>query len=213
MRSSTGGVAQTFYDVGRGISEADSVRLYLQDTKSTAVYRFPLPEAEYKTIRFDPLDHGNADLIINYARIVDVFGHTLRRFPLGELRVANGISASEIKDAGMSLTLGPADNDSNLIINPGTPWTSYGAFGPVALRRPHIPALLSTAGCSGLFRAASRKTPRKTTFVEPDEATLVSICRMDSTAPEPGFAARGGHKHSYQLLPRCFLWEKLCFTE
>ena len=121
MRSSTGGVAQTFYDVGRGISEADSVRLYLQDAKSTAVYRFPLPKGKYRTIRFDPLDHGNADLIINYARIVDLFGHTLRRFPLGELRVANDISASEIKDGSMSLTLGPADNDSNLIINPGTP--------------------------------------------------------------------------------------------
>jgi len=120
MCSSTEGVAQTFYDVGRGISEADSVRLYLHDAKSRAVYRFPLPKGKYRTIRFDPLDHGNAHLIINYARIVDMFGHTLRRFPLGKLRVAN-ISASEIKDGRMSLTLGPADNDSILIINPGTP--------------------------------------------------------------------------------------------
>ena len=120
MRSSTGGIPQTFYDVGRGISESDSVRLYLHDAKSTAVYRFPLPEAEYKTIRFDPVDHGNADLVINYARIVDMFGHTVRRFSLRELTVANGISASEIKDGKMSLTLGPADNDSQLIINPGT---------------------------------------------------------------------------------------------
>jgi hypothetical protein len=40
---------------------------------------------------------------------------------LRELTVANGISASEIKNGRMSLTLGPADNDSILIINPGTP--------------------------------------------------------------------------------------------
>ena len=121
MRSSTGGIAQTFYDVGRGISESDSVRLYLHHAKSTPVYRFPLPEAEYRTIRFDPLNHGNANLVIKYARIVDMFGHTLRRFSLRELTVANGISASEMKDGRMSLTLGPADNDSILIINPGTP--------------------------------------------------------------------------------------------
>ena len=121
MRSSTRGMAQTFYDVGRGISEPDSVRLYLQHAKSTAVYRFPLPQAEYRTIRFDPLDHGNAHIVINSTRIVDMFGHTVRKFSVGELRVANGISASEIKDGRMSLTLGPADNDSNLIINPGTP--------------------------------------------------------------------------------------------
>jgi hypothetical protein len=121
LRSSTGGMAQTFYDIGRGISEADSVRRYLQDAKTTAVYRFPLPEAEYKTIRFDPLDHGNADIVINYARIVDMFGHTVRRFSLKELTVASGISGSEIKDGKLSLTLGPADNDSILIIDPGGP--------------------------------------------------------------------------------------------
>jgi hypothetical protein len=125
MRSSTGGIAQTFYDVGRGISESDSVRLYLHDAKSTAVYRFPLPEAEYRTIRFDPLDHGNANLVIKYARIVDMFGHTVRRFSLRELAVANGISASEMKDGKMWLTLGSKDNDSILIINPGTPLTLH----------------------------------------------------------------------------------------
>jgi hypothetical protein len=127
MRSSTGGMAQTFYDVGRGISEADSVRRPLQHAKSTAVYRFPLPETEYKTIRFDPLDHGNAHLVINYARIVDMFGHTLRRFSLGELTVASGISASEIKDGKMLLTLGPEDNDSILIMNLGAPLTLHAA--------------------------------------------------------------------------------------
>jgi hypothetical protein len=127
MRSSTGGVAQTFYDIGRGISEPDSVRLYLRDSRSTAVYRFPLPEAEYKTIRFDPLDHGNADVVINYARIVDIFGHTVRRFSLKEVTVASGISASEIKNGKMLLTLRPEDNDSILIMNLGAPLTLHTA--------------------------------------------------------------------------------------
>jgi hypothetical protein len=121
MRSSTAGMAQTFYDIGPGINELDSVRLPLRDTKSAAVYRFPLPEAEYRSFRFDPLDHGSADIVIGSARIVDMFGHTVRNFSLKELTVANDISGSEIKDGKMFLTLGPADNDSNLIIYPGTP--------------------------------------------------------------------------------------------
>ena len=121
LRSSSFGTAQTFYDIGKGFNEHDSERLPLRSAQSTAMYRFPLPEGEYRLIRFDPLDHGNAHLVINYARIVDKFGHTLRQFSLGELRVANDISASEIKDGRMSLILGPADNDSQLIINPGTP--------------------------------------------------------------------------------------------
>jgi hypothetical protein len=127
MRSSTGGVAQTFYDIGRGISEPDSVRLYLRDSRSTAVYRFPLPEAEYKTIRFDPLDHGDADVVINYARIVDIFGHAVRRFSLKEVTVASGISASEIKNGKMLLTFRPEDNDSILIMNLGAPLTLHTA--------------------------------------------------------------------------------------
>jgi hypothetical protein len=112
LRSSSSATVQTFYDIGKGFNEHDSERLPLRSAQSTAMYRFPLPEGEYRLIRFDPLDHGNAHFVINYARIVDMFGHTLRRFSLGELRVANGISASEIKDGRMSLTLGPADNDS-----------------------------------------------------------------------------------------------------
>jgi len=127
MRSSTEGMAQTFYDIGRGISEQDSVRLYLRDSRSTAVYRFPLPEAEYKTIRFDQLDHGDADVVINYARIVDIFGHTVRRFSLKQLTVASGISASQIKDGKMLLTLRPEDNDSILIMNLGGPLTLHTA--------------------------------------------------------------------------------------
>src|SRR5260370_18566583 len=107
--------------MGKGFNEHDWERLPLRSAQSTAMYRFPLPEGKYRLIRFDPLDHGNADLVINYARIVDMFGHTRRRFSLGELRVANDIAASEIKDGRMFLTLGPADIDSQLIINPATP--------------------------------------------------------------------------------------------
>jgi hypothetical protein len=91
------------------------------------VYRFPLPEAEYKTIRFNPLDHGDADVVINNARIVDIFGHTVRRFSLKEVTVASGISASEIKNGKMLLTLRPEDNDSILIMNPGAPLTLHTA--------------------------------------------------------------------------------------
>lgn len=122
MQTSTPGVAQLFYDIGRGVSEADSLRLQLREPKATAVYRFPLPEAKYAGIRFDPLDHGNAEIVINYARIIDNSGHAVRNFPLQEVTVANGVSSSEITGGKMKLILGPADNDSNLLL-PGMPIT------------------------------------------------------------------------------------------
>src|SRR6202030_841642 len=122
MQASTPGVAQLFYDIGRGICEADSVRLQLHEPEATAVYRFPLPEAKYAGIRFDPLDHGNARIVINYARIIDSSGHAVLNFPLQEVTVANGVSSSEISGGKMNLILGPADNDSILLL-PGTPIT------------------------------------------------------------------------------------------
>jgi hypothetical protein len=122
MQSSTGGMAQVFYDVGRGICEADSLRLQLREPRATAVYRFPLPQGNYQAMRFDPLDHGNAHIVINYARIVDISGHTVRNFPVQEVTVSSGVSHSEIRDGRLNLTLGPTDNDSILSL-PGKPIT------------------------------------------------------------------------------------------
>ena len=75
MSSSTAGTGQIFYNIGRGISEHDSVRLPVGSGESSAVYRFPLPEADYRALRFDPLNHGNSNIVISYARIVDAHTH------------------------------------------------------------------------------------------------------------------------------------------
>src|SRR2546423_1384220 len=121
MRSSVSGIAQTFYDVGRGVNETDSVRFPVDSNDGPGICRFPLSEDEYRALRFDPLDRGNAEITISTARIVNQFGHTIRNFSLEELKVADGVFHSEIKDRKLSLTLGPADNDPKLIINPGSP--------------------------------------------------------------------------------------------
>jgi hypothetical protein len=125
MRSSTPGLAQTFYDSGGGFREEDSARQQLHDPGVTAVYRFPLPELRYRVIRFDPLEHGNADLVIDSIRIIDISGRAVRTFPLQEATVQGGISFSQIKDGKLFLTLGPEDKDSILIINPGTPFSLH----------------------------------------------------------------------------------------
>jgi hypothetical protein len=52
MRSSSAGTAQTFYDVRRGMNEQDSTGPPLHRGKTSMLYRFPLPEAEYRIIRF-----------------------------------------------------------------------------------------------------------------------------------------------------------------
>jgi hypothetical protein len=129
VRSSASGTAQAFYDIGKGINEPDSARLPLRASQSTAVYRFPLPDADYRSIRFDPLDHGNAEIGIKDARIADMAGRTVRAISLSEITVTNGVSRSGIAGDTLWLTLGPADKDSNLTVNLSPPVLLHSSTG------------------------------------------------------------------------------------
>ncbi len=60
MSSSRGGNAGVLYDIGAGINGRDSTQLPLQAEPRT-LYRFPLPEAEYRTLQFHPVDRDNAE--------------------------------------------------------------------------------------------------------------------------------------------------------
>jgi len=121
MSSSTAGTGQIFYDIGRDISEQDSMRLPVGSGESSAAYRFPLPEAEYHILRFDPLDRGPSDIVISYVRIVDTLGRTVRDFLPSEIAAAHDISHLEVTGRKMKLTLGSADNDSQLVMRPSSP--------------------------------------------------------------------------------------------
>src|SRR5438270_9498921 len=117
LRSSSPGIAQTFYDIGNGVNEQNSQRLPVPASNSMAVYKFPLPEGDYHAIRFDPLDHGNAEMLIRGARIVDISGRTVRAFSLTEFSASNGLFKFDSASGAMSLSLGPADVDSILSEN------------------------------------------------------------------------------------------------
>lgn len=129
VRSSASGTTQTFYDIGKGVNEPDSARLPLRASQSETVYRFPLPDADYRSIRFDPLDHGNAEIGIKDARIADMAGRTVRAISLSELTVTNGVSRSGIAGDTLWLTLGPADKDSNLTVNLSPPVLLHSSAG------------------------------------------------------------------------------------
>ena len=54
MRSDTNGVAQLFFDVGRGINESDSVRLPINAATSYRDLRFSLPGARIRALQIRP---------------------------------------------------------------------------------------------------------------------------------------------------------------
>jgi hypothetical protein len=56
LQSSKSGIAQIFYDVGRGMRKEDSGSVEIAKSDAPATYRFQLPSGEYRALRFDPID-------------------------------------------------------------------------------------------------------------------------------------------------------------
>ena len=92
MRSDTNGVAQLFFDVGRGINEADSVRLPINASTSYQPLRFSLPGARVRALRFDPID-GSGTFSLRGAAIENSFGVVRRPFALSDLMALNQIAS------------------------------------------------------------------------------------------------------------------------
>ena len=162
LRSNASGLLQFFYDTGGGFNERDSFRLKLDATERMVRYRFPLPDGTFHSIRFDPLDHGDAEVVLGSARIADVFGRTVRPVPLKDFSVTN-VSVSTWTDEGLSLRLGPSDGDSIL----GAKFPQDLSLQAGALRWPFVAAvfvpsflILASAGLLWLIGApwAWRKT-------------------------------------------------------
>ncbi len=125
MRSSRPGMAQLFYDIGKGFNENDSVRLSAPAGESNRELRFALPAGEYRALRFDPIERGTCSMTIRSARIVDLSGRTLRKFSPSEFSDFHDVSEKRIVDTEITLNLSATDDDPHFTI----PLTS-----PLALR-------------------------------------------------------------------------------
>lgn len=119
MKSSRGGNARIFYDIGEGINKRDSAQLTLSGASQT-LYRFALPEGEYRAFRIRPVDRDNAEIALRGVRIVDLFGHLIRDFPAQDIIAGHGISRREVVDDEVRLGVGPGEREATLLLNPGT---------------------------------------------------------------------------------------------
>ncbi len=116
VQSSTGGDAQLYFDVGRGLNEADSARLPLETGDGFHRYRFPMPAGTIRSLRFDPTDHGGGRQRLRQARLVDRAGGVIREFSPAGFLAAQQIEGLRADAAGLQIETLPGSNDPVLAV-------------------------------------------------------------------------------------------------
>jgi hypothetical protein len=116
IRADTNTVAQLFYDVGRGMNEADSVRLPVTASTQYSTLRFALPSATIRALRFDPII-GPGTIFVRRAHIESSSGFVLRRFASGDLIALHQIANRADTGSELRISTVPSANDPMLQID------------------------------------------------------------------------------------------------
>ena len=115
LQSSTSGVAQLFYDIGKGVREEDSARIQIARSNAPATYRFRLPNGEYRALRFDPIDREGV-VIFSHAKIFDAHTKLVKNIAASQFRVGQQISSLQINDDSVQMVTVSHANDPILVV-------------------------------------------------------------------------------------------------
>ena len=115
LTSSAEGHVQVYYDLGAGISEANSSSRRLQKSDRPALYRLPIPAGECRALRFDPIDRDGT-VTLSDARIVSAGGRTVRAIPLPAFRPANQIQSLREAAGRLEIVVTPGGGDPQLTV-------------------------------------------------------------------------------------------------
>ncbi|MSU69190.1 MAG: hypothetical protein EXS39_00120 [Opitutaceae bacterium] len=121
------GIAQLFYDAGRGFNEQDSNIQPVSARPGPKVLRFGLPPGPYQGLRFDPINR-EATVAFSDARIVDLHGAVIRRFSAGAFRAAKQVASVIPKPGGWEMRTTPGGTDPILEILLDRPFVLRAGF-------------------------------------------------------------------------------------
>ncbi len=97
MATTTAGAIQVYYDTGAGYNEPQSVRQPIVRPDGTAVdYRLPLPAAELRALRLDPLDAAGT-VRLERVEIVEASGQVLCVADAEHFQPVNQIAALKVE--------------------------------------------------------------------------------------------------------------------
>jgi hypothetical protein len=152
MRSEVTARAQLFYDIGKGMNEADSVGLLVTASNAYSPARFPLPTATIKALRFHPLN-GPGTFSVRRAYIADSSGSAIREFALNDVMALHQIATRADTGSEVRFSTVPSANDPMLQIALRDPLNPSGSTLKQAARMSVqlVACLLITALASALY--------------------------------------------------------------
>lgn len=156
--NATAGLPQFFFDIGRGINEADSARESLVGGTAPQVLSFPLPAGDYRGFRFDPLDRAGK-ITLRDAVIRSADGRVVRRFAPDDFVAENQIATRSVQGENLELVTDPAAFDPILGLKVATPFTLRSSLTE-NLRSLGLRALPTLAVLLGLVWLVQRSLDR-----------------------------------------------------
>jgi hypothetical protein len=111
--SERAGVAQVFFDVGAGYSEALSSTARVDAGQN--VLRFRIPQRDVAALRFDPINN-DAVVRITYAALVSSGGGNVEPIPLLGLLPGDNIADLALDDQGLTVRPLPGTSDPQLLL-------------------------------------------------------------------------------------------------
>lgn len=121
VTSSADGLAEVFFDVGRGFNPEDSARAQVTAGKTPQQLAFALPEGNYKNLRYDPLNRDGT-FTLRDALIRGPDGRVIRRFALTDFIAENEISAQTVVGDHLDVTTVPRALDPILRLRVDQPF-------------------------------------------------------------------------------------------
>jgi hypothetical protein len=128
LTSTAPGSAQLFFDIGRGINEADSKRATVENKTGPQFLSFPLPPGNYRAFRLDPIDR-TAEITLSEAVIRTRDGRVVQRFALGDFTADNQIFSLVATGDALRLITTVGATDPNLGLRLAAPFELVTTLG------------------------------------------------------------------------------------
>ena len=114
--ATAGGAARVYYDIGQGYREEDSAGLAFTPSHTPQTLRFPLPAAEFRSLRLDPTDSAGTVRFDGDLRITNQNGRLRHTIPLKTIAPLEQVASLRLEGGRLEMVTAPGATDPQLTV-------------------------------------------------------------------------------------------------